>query len=194
MKGLNINLGSDQQPRFSCDCHKLNCAVRKSIKQHKHFSSILKKLNSSNAHFKRSIALNKIFKEKKCRLRLINDIRWSSQFLMLESCLRAYNNGAFDTDDEQIKCPVSMAVIETYVRILKPAYLFSINMQYNNSTMMDIIPGVLNLLNAWMEMKDSLSEIPKKYCSLIIECTENKFKYELNSQIYLVRFFIKKYL
>ena len=107
---------------------------------------------------------------------------------MLESCLRANNNGAFDTDDEQIKCPISMAVIETYVRISKPAYLFSIDMQYNNSTMMDIISGVLNLLNAWMEMKDSLLEIPKKYYSLLIECTENKSKYELNSQIYLVSF------
>lgn len=49
IENLNINLGSDDIPRFSCGCHKLNLAIRKAIKAHKPLVNILSKLNKANA-------------------------------------------------------------------------------------------------------------------------------------------------
>jgi hypothetical protein len=42
---LDIVLGSDKLPRFSCAAHKTNISVRAAIKQHSQFSKILKELS-----------------------------------------------------------------------------------------------------------------------------------------------------
>ncbi len=143
IENLNINLGSDDIPRFSCGCHKLNLAIRKAIKAHKPLVNILSKLNKANAHFRRVCKLSKIFRNKKCRLRLENLTRWSSSYLLLESVKRAYDKNAFSKDDPEKQCPIELDEIELYLQILKPAYIFSISMQKNNSTIADTLPGTL---------------------------------------------------
>ena len=85
--------------------------------------------------------MSRVFRKKKCRLRLENLTRWSSSYLLLESVKRAYDKNAFSEDDPEKKCPVELDEIEVYLQILKPAYIFSISMQKNNSTIADLIPG-----------------------------------------------------
>ena len=38
-KCLKINLGTNELPRFSCGCHKLNCAIRRSMRAHSHLAN-----------------------------------------------------------------------------------------------------------------------------------------------------------
>ena len=90
---LEIVIGSSLLPRHSCACHKLNIVIRRSISRNQELTGILKSLNQSNAHIRKSIELSRTFSEKKCRLRLENLTRWSSAYLMLESVKRAYDRG-----------------------------------------------------------------------------------------------------
>jgi hypothetical protein len=64
VKDLKINFGTADLPRFSCACHKLNLAIRKAISKHRKLNEIVKKLNTSNAHVRKSINLTKIFAKK----------------------------------------------------------------------------------------------------------------------------------
>jgi len=72
-----------------------NDAIRHSIEQHS-LAQILIDLNYSNSRARRSIQLNRMFRIKKCRLRLENLTRWSSAYLLLESVKRAFDAGLFD--------------------------------------------------------------------------------------------------
>ena len=45
--------------------------------------------------------------------------------------------------DPEKQCPIELDEIELYLQILKPAYIFSISMQKNNSTIADTLPGTL---------------------------------------------------
>jgi hypothetical protein len=64
---------------------------------------------------------------------------------MLESVKKAFDNGLFNQSDSLINCPVELEDIETYIIILKPAYLFSIYMQKTNSSISGVIPGIAGL-------------------------------------------------
>ena len=67
-------------------------------------------LNHCNASDKRTLNLNRVFREEKSRLRLENVTRWSSGYLMLESVKRALNKNESETE-----CPVESDVIDTYL-------------------------------------------------------------------------------
>ncbi|RNA01831.1 hypothetical protein BpHYR1_018372, partial [Brachionus plicatilis] len=96
-------------------------------------------LNTSNSHVRNSIKLNDIFREKKCRL-------------------RAYDKGAFDKNNLELKCPVQLKTIESYIQILKPAYLFSIGLQNNNTSIVGVLPGLFQMLYIWekMDLEDEI--------------------------------------
>lgn len=89
LENLVIKLGSDELPRFSCANHKLNFALRRAIRTYDEIVNITKLLNQSNAHIRRSIQINRMFRLEKCRLRLENLTRWSSAYLMLETVKKA---------------------------------------------------------------------------------------------------------
>jgi len=140
---LKINLGTTDLPRFQCGDHKLNLAVRFAIKQHE-LKDILKTLNSSNKDIRKKIMLNHAFVLNKCKLRLENTTRWLSAYLMLESVKRAYDKGIFD---ENNKCNIELHVVETYLQILKPAYLLSLSFQRAGSSIAETIPSNSFLFN-----------------------------------------------
>lgn len=138
---LDIRMGDDQIPRFSCACHKLNIAIRWAIEKQRTVSRALARLNSANVDIRRPGQLGEPFRIAKCRLRLENDTRWSSAYLMLESVKRAYDKGLFDAGS--VECPVPLETVEAYIQILKPAYLLSVSFQKRNSSIGDVIPGRL---------------------------------------------------
>lgn len=181
---LEITIGDNKITRYSCACHKLNIAVRHAISQHS-LSDILKSLNSSNRTIRKVIELNSVFRNKKCRLRLENLTRWSSAYLMLESVKRAYDRGAFNENVEELTCPVSLESVETYLQILKPAYLLSMGFQSNTANISSVIPGILRALYAWENM-DVSDPIARRLCVLLIANVKHKFSFELNSDIYKV--------
>lgn len=81
--------------RYSCSAHKANIGVRSAIHQCDTISSILEKLSKFAFDTKKSIALSKVFTKAKSKLKTNNKTRWSSDFLMLESYLRAYMKDIF---------------------------------------------------------------------------------------------------
>jgi hypothetical protein len=172
-------------PRFSCANHKLNLAVRHAIKMHQPLCNALKALNSANAHVRRCIQLNSVFRMKKCRLRLENLTRWSSAYLMLESVKKAYDRDMFNTDNPELKCPIDLKTIEIYIQILKPCYLASIHFQMPNSSIADTIPTILQLISTYKKL--SVTGSYKTLCSHLIKTLEKKFFYELKSSVYQVR-------
>lgn len=135
--GFNLVIGSNRVLRVSCANHKLNLAIRRGISLCDELKSILVALNNANVQIRRSIKLNSMFRNKKCRLRCENATRWSSSYLLLESTKRAYDKNMFD---EQLQCPVSKEKIELYLQILKPAYILSLKFQYHDSNIGDLIP------------------------------------------------------
>jgi hypothetical protein len=138
---LNIKLGSSEIGRFQCANHKLDIVGRKAVKLHPELSNICKKLNRSNARCRKVIKLSKVFRKKKCRLRLENKTRWSTFYLLLLSVKKAYDKGAFDQRIPEKCCPVSLELIETYLQILKPLYMLNVSFQSDHSTISDVIPG-----------------------------------------------------
>lgn len=147
-------------------------------------SEDLKLLNRSNAHIRKTIQLNKTFAKKKSRLRIENATRWSSAFLMLESVKRAYVKNAFIDENEELKCPVSLKKVEIYLQILQPAYRLSISFQNNKSPISLLIPSLLRIIHSWETMDLEIEE--ERLSTLLIVCFKEKFKYELNSEVYRV--------
>jgi hypothetical protein len=143
MLDLKINLGSDDLPRYQCGNYKLDIVGRKAVKSHPQLLNITKKINKSNAHFKKVIRLSKIFRENKCRLRLESKTRWSTFYLLLLSVKKAHAKGCFN--ENNVDCPVSKGSIDLYWKILKPLYMLNISWQSNHSTKADIVPGKINL-------------------------------------------------
>ena len=121
---------------------------------------------------------------QKCRLRTENVTRWSSAYLVLESVKRAYDKQIFNEDD--LKCPISLFEVETYLQILAPAYRVSLGFQKNTSTIADVIPSILKLQSVWEKM--NLSPTPKRFCNLLILTTQLKFDFEFNSDAYMVSY------
>jgi hypothetical protein len=62
---FNINLGTNDCPRFSCACHKNNVAVRMAIKKSKPLCQVLRVLSAYAAKTKNSINLYKLNLKKK---------------------------------------------------------------------------------------------------------------------------------
>ena len=122
LSNFMLNFGTDDFPRFSCACHKNNIAVRWAIKNHPVLSRTLAKLSAYSVSVKNSINFYKLNISEKARLRIESPTRWSSSFLMLLAFQRAYKKKAFSADKP---CPVSLEVIEKYIQILKPAFIFN---------------------------------------------------------------------
>jgi hypothetical protein len=141
IENLKINLGSDDIPRYQCANHKLDIVIRKAIQNHSEILAIVKKLNKSNAHFKRTCKLSRAFRKKKCRLRLECKSRWSAVYLLLLSVKKAYEKNAFDNNNPDKMCPVPLETIEKYLSILKPLYVLNCSFQSSHSTIADVIPG-----------------------------------------------------
>ncbi len=182
IESLEINFGTSDLPLFNCACHKLNIAIRKAISRHSFIKDMIKTLNSSNVETKRAISLNKIFADKKCRLRIENLTRWSSTYLMLEAVKRAYDRGAFD---EAKPCPIEKDVVEVYLQILAPAYLVSIGFQSKHSSISDVLIAVRRLKYTLENM--NVEREARAFCNILCECIDEKFEYEMNSPINKVR-------
>ena len=150
IKDLNINLGSSDLPRYQCANHKLDIVGRKAVKLHRELREIARKLNRSNARCRRVIKLSRVFRQKKCRLRLESKTRWSPFYLLLLSTKKAYDKGAFDQSDPEKSCPVSLETIETYLQILKPLYLLNVSFQSDHSTIADVIPGIEHSIRLYL--------------------------------------------
>jgi hypothetical protein len=110
---------------------------------------------------------------------------------MLEQIVKADNRNLLDEIKDQYPCPVSLAVIKNYLSILKYAYFFNIGLQRQSATIAEIIPSVLKCMVEWNIMKDKTSASGKELCELLISEFQTRFKYELDSHLYLVSILIK---
>jgi hypothetical protein len=155
--------------------------ITRAISRHSFIKDIIKTLNSSNVETKRAISLNKIFSNKKCRLRIENLTRWSSTYLMLEAVKRAYDRGAFD---EAKPCPIEIDIVEVYLQILAPAYLVSIGFQSKHSLIADVLIAVRRLKFTLENM--NVEGEARAFCNILCEYFDEKFEYEMNSPIYKV--------
>jgi hypothetical protein len=110
-----------------------------------------------------------------------NLTRWSSSFLMLNSFYKAYLRKCFN---DEMKCPVSITKIEFYLKLLLPAYRFSLVYQRNKSHIGDVLPGLLLLIEQYKSLgKKRGAGI---FCSTFIKYLKKKFHYELNAPIYAI--------
>ena len=60
-------------------------------------------------------------------MRLENITRWGSGILMLETIRKANDLGILNENSDNLKSPVAISMIDDYLKILKPAYLFNLN-------------------------------------------------------------------
>jgi len=181
LKCFKINLGTAECPRFSCTCHKCNIAVRMAIKKCPSLTRVLAKLSKYAGAVKNFINLYKLHISKKARLRIENDTRWASSFLMLEAFQRANIRNAFPAEKP---CPVPLKTIEMYMQILMPAFKFNLLMKRTTSTIADVVPNVIMMLSKWNRM-----EVGGNYrllCDSLNNAFKHKFNYELNSPVYAV--------
>ena len=88
----------------------------------------------------------------------------------------------------QLKCPISLKIVNYYITVLKPAYKFNIRMQSNSASISDVIPYLLKIFNEWTKIMSSLKTTAncKKLCKLLIGEFKKRFDYELNSKLYQV--------
>ena len=83
---------------------------------------------------------------------------------MLERIKKDNTKNLF-SNDLGLNCPVPIAIINTYLRILKPLYLLNINLQRDDSSLGEIIPAVLNILNKLENIK--INRLKFKKCSYL---------------------------
>ena len=100
---------------------------------------------------------------------------------MIESVKRAFDKGAFENEN---KCLIDLETIETYHQILAPAYRVSLGFQKNSSSIADVIPNILQMIDIWK--KFDLPPVPNRLCKRLIACVKQKFNFELNSITYQV--------
>jgi hypothetical protein len=110
---------------------------------------------------------------------------------LLESLKKAYTKGLFDSLEPANKLPVSIDVINSYLKILKPAYLVNIYLQRNSSCIAEVIPLVLKLINNWelLLRQYNVSKSCKIFCKYLIDEFKRRFNYELESELYQVYFY-----
>ena len=152
--------------------------------KHRIICDYIRLLNQCNASVKRTLKLNRVFREKKCRLRLENLTRWSSGYLMLESVKRALNKNAFEKSDTE--CPVEADVIDTYLQLLQQSYIVNLGFQSNHTSIADVLSTIKLLKDYYTRVK--LDEIPKSLALWIVKFLNKKFEFELNSDIYKVNY------
>lgn len=174
--------GTNALPRISCACHKINLAVRTAMIQQQQICNILASLNKFINHVKRTVSLNNIFVNLKCRLRLENATRWGSAFLVLETIKKANEKNAFEASEQ---LPVSIKIIDIYLKILKPAYLVNVSFQSSDSNIGEVIPHIVRLINYWTSLK--VTDAPKELCDKLIDQFKQRFHDEIESQIYKVK-------
>ena len=97
-----------------------------------------------------SIKTNRLFIKKKCRLRIYQKTRWCGAILSLLSNKRAYDKGCFNGD---VKLPIDLETIETYIQILTPAYFTTLGWEKNTSSIADVIPQVIFLIEYWTKLE-----------------------------------------
>ena len=73
---MNKILGSSDLPRISYANHKINLAVRRSIKKTPLMLKDIRKLNIWISKIRKSVELTKVFANGKCRQRSDNETRW----------------------------------------------------------------------------------------------------------------------
>ncbi|RNA03548.1 zinc finger BED domain-containing DAYSLEEPER-like [Brachionus plicatilis] len=176
---LNIQLGTNSVPRYSCAAHKINVAVRCAIKTCNSFSKILAKLSKFASKIRRSNVLSYNYNLKKAKLRCENGTRWSSSYLMLEAFYNAYEKELFS---ETNKCPVSKEKIIEFLKVLHPMYTISLLSQKSDWQIGDVIPSLIIIFNAYDE-----SQFQGEKRRLVKELKKElkrKFEFELNSKIY----------
>ncbi len=180
-----IEIGSSKIPIISCSNNKLNLAVRSALAQHVMICSDLRKLNSFISTIRNSYNLDRLFQNSKCRLRLENNTRWGSAYLSLETVIRAILKNAIQKEN----LPVPLSRIETYYLVLQPTYNLNISFQSNNCTIADVVPFVLSYIEAYEEMeKTGRSLYAKSWCSLLAKNIKGRFEFELNSEVYKVKY------
>ena len=106
------------------------------MEKHGVFSTLIKEVNSYVCYVRKRPELIEICRENKCVLRLENSTRWSSTFLMLRVLSKAFKRKALDQVD--IECPINEDLVDQYLKVLKPIYLFNIGLQFNNSSIADV--------------------------------------------------------
>jgi hypothetical protein len=123
----------------------------------------------------------------KCRLRLENDTRWGSGYLLLEVIEKAFERGLFKSEsNDELQLPVSIKTIRMYLMILGCLYNLNISLQSNSCSIADLIPAILSARNLLEKMKDDVSVHCEQYIDLLIQEIDDRFSYELNSGIYQV--------
>ena len=140
------NLGTSELARISWANHKVNLCIRTAVAKHKHLNSNILILNAYVARIKWTIELNKVFANAKCCLRSENSTKWGVNipYAKKEMTLKIYKKGLFDSLNTADKLPVSIDFINSYLKILKPAYLVNIYLRRNSSSIAEVIPAVLN--------------------------------------------------
>ncbi|RNA15565.1 hypothetical protein BpHYR1_033482 [Brachionus plicatilis] len=164
---LNIEIGTSSIPRYSCAAHKINLAVRSSIKSCRLLSKMLSRLSNYAASIRRSNMNSLDFINKKCKLRCENGTSWSSSYLMLESFYNAYEKGAFNNNN---RCPSSKDKIISYLKILYPLNTFSNLTQKTDWTIGDIIPSVCIILNESLTVKTNVIRFRNKFQNIFGSC------------------------
>ncbi len=138
LKDLVINLGSADIFRISCVNHKINLAIRSAIIQHPVISTILKKTSKFCDTIRSAIITNDVCRDLKARLRVENNTRWGSAFLLLEVYKKAVDRGAFD--DADCDLPYHISIVELILAVLKPAYILVLNFQTKMANLADVVP------------------------------------------------------
>ena len=87
---LQINLGSNTIPRFSCACHKLNIVIQSSIENPQELKDVISKLSSFAGTCRNSISISNVFSQLKCRPKIENKTRWFSRLYVLLWAQKAY--------------------------------------------------------------------------------------------------------
>jgi hypothetical protein len=164
--------------------------VRAAMLKHGKICNDLKNLNAYIVKVKKSIQINKIFTRIHCRLRLDKKVRWGSGFTVLILVRKAFERNAIASvyREHQLKCPLSLKIVNDYIEVLKPAYKFNIRMQSNTATISDVIPYLLKMFCYWNKQikSDTVTASCKKLCRLLIKDFKDRFDYELNSILYQV--------
>jgi hypothetical protein len=133
---LSIKLGTDQVARYSFANHKLNLAVRKTIENHDESNELMKGLSRYAAKAKKSLNLAKLHRDAKCKLRVNQQTRWLSPYLMCYCFIKARKIGLIDGhlfDFEKVV---------TYYQILSPLYKMNLIFERTDSSIGEVVPFI----------------------------------------------------
>jgi hypothetical protein len=179
---ISLKIGSSEIPRFSCAAHKINLVVRKAILSSNYVSNMLTRLSNFAKSIKKSIDLSKRHSEKNSKIHRQQFTRWNSTFFMLYSYLKAYRRKVFNND---YACPIDEKEIEEYLQILLPLYIFTNDIQSDDSNISIIVPSLLEVIYGnlgRMQLQDKNQDELRQY---LIHFILKKFEYEMTSAIYL---------